>query len=44
MHSRIVLPVETQRPVRVELLVNTTPAAPGSLNTFRQNMELVCHR
>jgi len=41
MHSRIVLPVETQRPVRVELLVNTTPAAPGSLNTFRQNMELV---
>ena len=35
------LPVEKRRPVHVELLVNTTPAAPGTLNAFRQNMELV---
>src|SRR5580704_14230027 len=41
LHSRIRLPLVTERPVRVELLVNTTSTAPGSVNSFRQNMELV---
>jgi len=41
LRSRIRLPIETQRPVRVELLVNTTPSELGSLISFRRNMELV---
>jgi hypothetical protein len=41
VRSRIRLPVETQRPVRLELLVNTTQSELGSVNSFRRNMELI---
>lgn len=41
VRSSIALPFETERPIHVELLVNTTPSTPGSVNMFRQNMELI---
>ncbi len=41
LRSFIALPLKTSRPLHVELLVNTTPSTPGSLNMFRQNMELI---
>ncbi len=41
VRNRIPLPLQTPRPVRIDVLVNTTPAAPASVNRFRQNMELV---
>lgn len=41
VRSRIALPVSTEGPVRIELLVNTTPSEPGSVESFRRNMELI---
>src|SRR6185312_2288083 len=39
LRSVIRLPVATEKPVRVELLVNITPSNLGSLNEFRGNMQ-----
>jgi hypothetical protein len=37
--ERLSLPLETSRPTRVELLLNTTPAVPGTISELRQNMQ-----
>lgn len=41
LRTRVRTSVETARPVRVELLVNTTPSEMGSVHSFRRNMELI---
>lgn len=41
LRARLSFPVEAQRPLRVELLVNTTPSDLASTNMFRQNMEVI---
>jgi hypothetical protein len=41
LRSVIRLPLDNERPVRVELLVNTTPSDLGSLSLFRANMQFV---
>ncbi len=38
LRSRIALPVATERPVRIELLVNTTPSEHTFVNMFRANI------
>jgi hypothetical protein len=41
IRTRIALPLETRLPLRIELLVNTTPSEISSLNSFRRNMAIV---
>jgi hypothetical protein len=41
IRSRMALPVETHRPVRIEILVNTTPSRLNSMNLFRLNMDAI---
>ncbi len=41
LRSLVRLPVDNEHPVRVELLVNTTPSELGSIGMFRANMQYV---
>ncbi len=41
MPSRVRLPIRTQGPARLELLVNTTPSELNSVNRFRLNIERI---
>jgi len=39
--ERLSLPIRTARPTHIDLLVNTAPAAPGTISELRRNMENV---
>lgn len=39
--ERLSLPLQTSRPTHIQLLVNTTPAVPGTISELRRNMENV---